>query len=333
MIKKICIVNDAGRPQYAGPVRDTESRKKVLESWGYEVLLIEPIQFKTIKLPKYPEIEVPINPWKAIKMLEDFNPDAIHIVSEGTLGLTIRNYCVKKGYKFTTAYHTKFPEFIQKFTGLPAKWFYPAYRWFHKHSAIVQTPSENIKQSILKKGFKNIVVCPGGVDTEQFSPKKKKHFKGMPQPIWLNVGRVSPEKNLEAFLDLDLPGSKIIVGDGPARKKLEDKYPDAVFMGKAFGKLLSEYYSSADVFVFPSKEDTFGLVILESLASGVPVAAYPVTGPIDILTDLAVGSMNTDLKQAALDCVKLNKYDCASFAQSYDWKIVTKKFLDSLVHK
>lgn len=327
---RIAIVTDAWFPQENGVVRVLSTLIARLKGLGHEILLIEPAQFATIPCPTYPDIRLALGVGGCLsKLLADFAPDALHLPTEGPLGWAARSIALKRGWPYTTAYHSKFPEYIQARTGLPLDWLYLPVRYFHKASSAVLCPSPSVFRELKERGFINLKEWSHGVDTDLFHPQPKE-FLDLPRPIHMYVGRVTVEKNLPAFLDLDLPGSKVVIGSGPARKHLMRRYPDAHFK-IAHGDLeLSRYFAAADVFVFPSLTDTFGLVMLEALASGVPVAAFPVTGPVDVLGDSKVGVLDWDLKSATAQALAISPEICRRHALSFSWDAVARQFLDLL---
>lgn len=300
MTETIAIVTDAWEPQINGVVTTLKQLANSLRQRGYNVVVFNPEMYRRIPMPLYPEIELVYNPWRVRRDLKKLNPDYIHIATEGPLGLFARNYCERHKLPYTTSYHTNFPEFIEEFTRIPAKWIYPFMRWLHKHAKAVLVTTQSMKQRLSEKGFKNLVVWNRAVDTTLFDPSKHDDdlFDHLERPIMINVGRVSPEKNLEAFLSIDMPGTKVIVGDGPIFHELKSKYPKVVFVGAKRGEVLAKHFASADVFVFPSLTDTFGVVMIEANASGLPVAAYPVTGPIDVIENNINGVLSDDLEFA-----------------------------------
>lgn len=293
--------------------------------------MITPDLFKTIPCPTYPEIRLAVLPGnKAGKLIEDIKPDAIHISTEGPLGQAVRKHCIKHGYPFTTAYHTRFPEYIHARCRLPLSWSYAHLRKFHNSGERIMVATQTIEDDLKARGFKNIVRWTRGVDTNLFHPGNK-NFLDYPRPISVFVGRVAVEKNIEAFLKLDIPGTKMVVGDGPAREALQNKYPDARFVGNKEGEDLARHFAASDVFVFPSRTDTFGLVLLEALASGLPIAAYPVPGPLDVVGGTSVGVLNETLGQAVIDALKLDPTDCRAFAEGYSWERSIDQFFNNLV--
>lgn len=327
------IISDAWEPQVNGVVRTLRTTISELRSAGKIVEIIGPNHFKTFPLPFYSEIKLAIFPGRKIaKLIKKFNPDALHIATEGPLGIAARRYALQEKIKFTTAFHTRFAEYLESRTKIPARLTYKWLRWFHAPSAAVMVATASLQEDLTKQGFKNLCSWSRGVDLSLFQATKREDWP-FPRPIYLYVGRVAVEKNLRAFLELDLPGSKIIVGDGPQRKSLEHDFPKAHFVGARHGQALSASYAGADIFVFPSKTDTFGLVVLEALASGLPVAAYPVTGPKDILqaSPQPVGVLDEDLKAACLNALTINRSNCRPYAETFSWKACAERFLENLV--
>ena len=264
-----------------------------------------------------------------MQMIEEARPSAIHIATEGPLGMTARRYCIKNNIPFTTAFHTLFAEYVKARTMLPLSVGYAFLKWFHKPSKCLMVATPTLEKSLTARGFNNIKRWSRGIDISLFYPREKQ-LQDLPRPIFMYVGRVAVEKNIEAFLKLNLPGSKVVVGDGPQRAMLEEKYPKAYFLGMKEGEELAEHYASADVFMFPSRTDTFGLVLLEALASGVPVAAYPVTGPLDVIGEAPVGVLDEDLERAAHKALKLDPKSCRDFALNYTWEKSADQFFSNL---
>ena len=328
---KIMIATDAWLPQINGVVTTLSRVKHYLEmNSGQRVEVVEPGRFRNVPLPGYNEIRLAVDvAWKFKSIFEAIQPDAIHIATEGPIGLSARMYCVRYSIPFTTAVHTRFPEYINARIGLPVQWGYSMMRWFHKPAVATLVTTQTIRVELEEKGFKNLVVWGRGVDTELFSPRA---LPDRPPPLrrLLYVGRVAVEKNLEAFLALNVLGIKIVVGDGPARNKLSAKYPDVEWRGYLHGEDLADEYASADVFVFPSKTDTFGIVLLEALACGVPVAAYPVAGPKDIVQDGITGSLHPDLAIAIENCRSIYRADCRRYAELQSWNNVGRSFESGL---
>ena len=327
---KIAIVTDAWRPQTNGVVKTLSTTANGLRALGHDVRIIEPNQFKTFPCPTYPEIRLAWLPYGRVsELLEDFEPDAIHIATEGTLGTAARKWCLRRQFPFTTSYHTQFPEYVRARLPIPLSVSYAHLRRFHSAAARTMVATPAMQRLLESRGFKNIVRWTRGVDVSLFKPRDKS-FLDFPRPIAMYVGRVAIEKNIEAFLKLDLPGTKVVVGDGPARAELETKYPNTKFVGYRFGEELASHVAAADVFVFPSRTDTFGLVLLEAMACGVPVAAYPVTGPIDVVTQGVTGELNEDLRAAALAALKLDPNQCRAYALANTWETATRQFLSNL---
>jgi len=314
---RIALVSDAWRPQVNGVVRTLTALTRELSRAGHDVTTITPDLFPTVPCPFYPEIRLAIGARKRMtQRLDVVAPDAIHIVTEGPLGLAARGYCVRRAIPFTTAYCTRFPEYIAARFGFPEAWSYRLLRRFHGAASGVMVATASIRGELAARGFKNLRSWTRGVDTAHFHPAEKSYFQ-LPRPVFLTVGRVALEKNLLAFLDLDLPGSKIVVGDGPQLAALRQRYPTVHFPGFRDEADLVRYYAAADVFVFPSRTDTFGLVMLEALASGVPVAAFPVPGPLDVIGDSGVGCLDDDLKHAALRALEISSSACRNYALNF----------------
>lgn len=327
---RILIVTDAWHPQVNGVVRTLTTLKEHLTAEGYEPVMISPEQFNSVPCPTYPEIRLALFPGrKMARIIESFRPCVVHVATEGPLGLTARKYCVRRGIPFTTAFHTKFPEYLAARTPIPASWTYKTMRWFHGPSSAVMVATQTVENELARHGFSNIKRWSRGVDTRLFRPRDKS-FLDLPRPIALYVGRVAVEKNIEAFLALPEPKSKVVVGDGPQMEHLAKKYPDVRFVGLKEGEELARYYAAADVFVFPSLTDTFGLVLLEALACGVPVAAYPVAGPLDVIGDAPVGCLHEDLAVAVREALKASPEACLAHAHKYSWAASTAQFLDNV---
>lgn len=329
---RILIVSDAWHPQVNGVVRTLTKTREVLEKRGHVVEVIGPEKFRRIPCPTYPEIELAILPYRSlVKQIEAFAPEAIHIATEGPLGMAARKYCMRNKLIFTTAYHTKFPEYIHERCGLPLSWSYAFMRWFHNGGAGVMVATDSLAKSLTDHGFRNLRTWSRGVDVERFKPRSK-DILDLPRPIYLYAGRVVVDKNIEAFLKLKLDGTKLVVGIGPDLEGYRAKYPEAVFAGYLENGHLASYFSAADVFVFPSLTDTFGLVLLEAMASGVPVAAYPVTGPIDIVgPHPEVGCLDEDLAVAIRGALGKSPEACRALALQYSWDACTDQFLNNLV--
>lgn len=323
---RIAIVTDAWEPQVNGVVTTLKTTQQTLNQLGNTVEVFTPNKFKTIPCPTYPEIRLAINPKKLLKKeLDLFAPDAIHIATEGPMGLAARSICKKNNWSFTTSYHTQFPEYIRERAPIPLDITYTFFRWFHSGAAHTLVGTQQQKELLSSHGFKNLVLWPRGVDTNVFT-QGDKNYLADERPISIYVGRVSVEKNIEAFLKLELPGTKYVVGDGPAYNELKQKYSEVKFVGYKFGEELAKYIAASDVFVFPSKTDTFGIVMLEAMACGVPVAAYPVTGPIDVVRNDLTGCLNEDLTQAITCALQLNPKDCLEQASEFTWEKASKTF-------
>ena len=331
--QSIAIVTDAWHPQTNGVVRTLSTTCDILRDWGHKVTVISPEQYRSIPAPTYPEIRLALT-WSGTvgRELRRIAPDAVHIATEGPLGIAARNHCVRRKVPFTTAYHTQFPDYLARRTGLPASVFWPFIRWFHRPAERIMVATETIREQLRDQGLTHLKHWSRGVDLSCFTPAAPPppEYAGLAGPIMLYVGRVAVEKNIEAFLACDHPGTKVVVGDGPAKNDLERKFPEALFLGKRTGLELAGCYAGADVFVFPSKTDTFGLVMIEALACGTPVAAYPVPGPLDILTDHS-GVMSGDLGDAIGRALSLSRAACAAHGAAFSWDAATRQFLTGLV--
>jgi len=307
-----------------------------LEKAGHEVVLVTPEHFRTIPCPSYPEIRLALRPGgKVARMIAAAQPCAIHIATEGPLGWAARRACLRRRLPFTTAYHTKFPEYIQARWRVPLPLSYAVMRRFHGASQRVMVATQGIEDELKARGFGNIGRWSRGVDTELFRPRPEAKgedgpFAGLARPVHLYVGRVAVEKNVEAFLAADLPGSKVVVGDGPQLEELRRRYPEVRFAGAKVGEELARHYAAADIFVFPSRTDTFGLVLLEALASGLPVAAYPVPGPLDVVGGSPAGALATDLREAALAAAAIPAEICRAHAMLFSWQASAGQFIDNL---
>jgi 1,2-diacylglycerol 3-alpha-glucosyltransferase/glucuronosyltransferase len=328
---KVMIVTDAWKPQVNGVVRTLQTTAGELQAMGHSVDFLTPLEFATLPCPTYPDIRLSLFPGgKVMRRISEFDPDALHIATEGPLGMAARRVALTRGLPFTTAYHTRFPEYVRARTGLPLSWTYAFLRWFHGPSESVMAPTEVVRRDLEAYGFRNVVTWSRGVDLNVFKPQRSERLKSDP-PIFLYVGRVAVEKNIEAFLELDLPGSKWVVGVGPALKAIQARYPKVNYLGVLDHNELAQVYASADVFVFPSRTDTFGLVLLEAMACGLPVAAYPVTGPLDVIGDSkTAGVMHEDLRIACLQALKLRREDAAAHARRFSWRAATEQFLAHL---
>src|ERR1700712_5087021 len=326
---RVLVATDAWHPQVNGVVRTLTTMANAARALGVEVSFLTPQSFRTVAMPSYPDLRVALpGAAKIARLIGQARPDSIHIATEGPIGLAVRRHCRRHGLPFTTSFHTRFPEYISARLPIPESWIWSALCWFHGASQAVMAATPALAGELRGRGFRNVVLWPRGVDTQLFRPRAVD--LGLARPIFLSVGRVAVEKNLEAFLELDLPGTKVVAGDGPARAALQRKYPQAVFLGALHGEPLTEAYAAADVFVFPSKTDTFGLVLLEALASGVPVAAFPVTGPSDVIGCAEVGVLSADLRLACLAALKLSPQDCRRFAAGQGWEASARAFVNNI---
>jgi glycosyltransferase involved in cell wall biosynthesis len=330
---RITIVTDAWEPQVNGVVRTLQAVRGVLEKHGHKVEMISPDLFYSLPCPTYPEIRLALARVSSVgAMLEQQMPDAIHLATEGPLCVAARRWCLRHEFPFTTAYHTQFPDYVSARSGVPAEWIWRYIKWFHAPSYRILASTPSIRQSLIDHGLAQVAHWGRGVDLKLYRPGLSPHpaMAGFEGPVQLYVGRVAVEKNLEAFLRTAHPGTKVVVGDGPARGSLEAKYPDVKFLGSMFGEDLASAYAAADVFVFPSRTDTFGLVMIEALACGVPVAAYPVTGPIDVLTR-ETGAMDEDLTRAIGMALTRDRNACAAYARNFTWENSARQFINALI--
>lgn len=333
MALKIAFVTDAWHPQINGVVTTIDKTCSTLKEQGHEVMMITPDQFITVPCPTYPSIRLSVFCYPKVKrMLDQFSPERIHIATEGPLGLAARKYCLKRKLAFTTSFHTLFAEYTNLRFKTPISWGYRFLHWFHAPASHVMIATPKLEADLVKWGFDKAKFTrwSRGVDASRFKPRDQ-DFLPYPKPISMFVGRVAVEKNLEEFLKLNIPGTKVVVGDGPALEKLKQDYPEAVFTGFKTGEPLAQIMASADVFVFPSRTDTFGIVMLDALACGVPVAAYPVTGPLDVLIDNKTGCMRENLEEAFHAALKLNREDCRKQALQYSWENCSMQFYNNLV--
>lgn len=326
----IVIITDAWQPQVNGVVRTLETTARMLTDMGHRVDFITPADFRSLPCPTYPEIRLALVSWgRVARRIEDLAPDAIHIATEGPLGWAARHYCLQRHLPFTTAFHTRFPEYVHARIRLPLALSYTVMRQFHAPAERTMVATASLESDLAARGFDHLARWGRGVDIELFRPRPGP-FLNAPRPIYLYVGRVAIEKNVRDFLDLCLAGSKFVVGDGPQMAELQRQYPDVHFVGAKFGEELAQHYAAADVFVFPSRTDTFGLVLLEALASGVPVAAYPVTGPKDVINGAPVGCLDENLGRAARNALKIEPRACRDFALQHAWQAATEQFLHNL---
>jgi glycosyltransferase involved in cell wall biosynthesis len=330
---RIAITTDAWAPQVNGVVRTLQSVTAELIAMGHEVCVIAPDQFRTLPCPSYPEIRLALTTHFGVgRRIDAFAADAIHIATEGPIGLAARRHCLSRRLAFTTAYHTQFPDYVAERTRMPADWFWRYIRWFHAPSAAVLASTPSVEALLARRGVGPVRRWGRGVDLRLFRPDRAGHpaLAGLAGPIQLYVGRVAVEKNIEAFLACDTPGTKVVVGDGPARGALARRYPEVRFLGALHGEELASAYAGADVFVFPSRTDTFGLVMIEALACGTPVAAYPVTGPIDVLAP-GSSAMDEDLGVAIAGALACGRDKAAAYGARFGWRTSAEQFLAALV--
>lgn len=327
---RIMIVSDAWLPQINGVVMTLRNTIRELSRLGHAIATITPNDFRTIPCPTYPEIRLSLLPGRRVaRLIDEFSPNALHIATEGPLGIAARRHCLRSRRPFTTAYHTQFPEYIHARCRLSVDLSYRWMRWFHAPSRALMVATPDIERRLAERGFRSLVRWSRGADMRLFRPGERAMLEAK-RPVFLYVGRVAVEKNIEAFLALDLPGTKWVVGDGPARAALQRRFPEASFFGTKTGEELAWHYRQADVFVFPSRTDTFGLVMLEAMACGTPVAAYPVTGPIDVVRPRVSGILDDDLRAAALAALDLPRDAVHQHALAFSWERATEQFLGNL---
>lgn len=327
---RILIATDAWHPQVNGVVRSIEALTREAKRLGTVVDVLTPEGFPSVAAPTYPDIRLALaTPWAIEARINALAPHHIHIATEGPIGLATRHYCRRGGHVFTTSYHTHFPDYLAARLPVPRTATYAALRWFHNGGAGTMVSTGSVAAELDRRGFSTLMRWSRGVDHDLFRPRAASVLD-LPRPIFLSVGRVAVEKNLEAFLSLDLPGSKVVIGDGPARGDLQARFPAATFLGTQTGETLAELYASADVFVFPSRTDTFGIVLLEALASGLPVAAYPVTGPLDVIGDSDAGVLDEDLGTACRRALAIDRDKPRAFALTYTWAESARQFLGNV---
>lgn len=325
---RVLIVTDAWHPQVNGVVRTLSKLAQTLAETGVEAKFLTPEGFRSVPMPFYPDIRLALaSPRKIARLIREATPDFIHIATEGPLGQMARRVCIKQGLAFTTSYHTKFPDYLSARTPIPESWTYARIRDFHNSGQGCMVATASLSEDLSKRGFKNLRQWTRGVDADLFSPQHRAELD-LPRPLFLNVGRVAVEKNLPAFLDLDLPGTKVVVGDGPELSGFKKQYSNVHFLGEFSNEKLSSIYASCDVFVFPSRTDTFGNVLLEAMGSGCPVAAYPVTGPIDIVGQ--GGVLAQDLREAAMRALDISREAARANALQYSWSACTQQFVSNL---
>jgi glycosyltransferase involved in cell wall biosynthesis len=327
---RILVATDAWHPQVNGVVRTLTSLARSAAALGAEINFLTPDGFPSLGVPTYPGLRVALpNRREIARRIAAVSPDAIHIATEGPIGWAVRAYCRRRKLAFTTSYTTRFPEYIAVRTIIPADLSYAVLRHFHGAGAMTMIATPSLRQELSARGFRKLGTWTRGVDTNLFKPDVAAELD-LPRPIFMTVGRVAVEKNLEAFLALNLPGSKVVIGDGPQRAALEHKYPKARFLGEKTGQDLTAHIAAADVFVFPSLTDTFGVVQLEALACGTPVAAFPVTGPLDVIADHPVGVLDSDLRSACIRALSISRETCRNFALERSWESSARQFIGNL---
>ena len=324
---RVLIATDAWPPQVNGVVRTLLSLQRAARSLGVNIEFVSPDGFRTVPVPTYPGLRLALpNRRRIAQQIDRTNPDAIHIATEGPIGHAVRAYCLRRGRPFTTSYTTRFPEYISARAPIPESLIYALLRRFHGASAVTMVATPSLTNELRARGFTNLGMWTRGVDTEQFRPDRAVD-PGFPRPIFVSLGRVAVEKNLDAFLSLDLPGSKVVIGKGPMEGELKRRFPQAKFLGQLENGTLAAHLAAADVFVFPSRTDTFGVVQLEALASGVPVAAFPVTGPKDVVADNPIGVLSEDLRAACLGALQISREACRAFALRHSWDNSARQFI------
>lgn len=329
-VLRILVATDAWHPQVNGVVRSLDAVAREAPNFGAELQFLTPDGYRSFGLPTYPEIRMSlVSPGAISKRIGALAPDHLHIATEGPIGLLARRHCLRHGLGFTTSYHTKFPEYLAARLPVPERLSYAMLRRFHNAGSGIMVSTPSLEADLAARGFQRLMRWSRGVDTTLFSPMRSRVLD-MPRPISLFVGRVAVEKNIEAFLALDIPGSKVVVGEGPARAELQARFPEAHFIGLREGPALADVYASSDVFVFPSRTDTFGIVLLEALASGLPIAAYPVTGPLDVVGKEPVGALDTDLRQAVLKALTMSREACRTHALRYGWRESAQEFIGNI---
>jgi glycosyltransferase involved in cell wall biosynthesis len=326
-VKQVLIVTDAWKPQVNGVVRTLQSLAINARGHGAEIKFLTPEGFRSFALPTYRSIRCAMpSPRQIARRIEQAEPDALHIATEGPLGTLARRYCLRHGLSFTTSFMTRFPEYISARLPIPQSWTYALLRRFHAAASVTMVSTPSLMKELTERGFSHLAMWTRGVDTDLFRPERAIALD-LPRPIFVCVGRIAVEKNLPAFLALDLPGSKVVIGDGPQTAELKRRFPEAHFFGTLEGEALAAHLAAADVLVFPSRTDTFGVVQLEALASGVPVAAYPVPGPTDVIGGHAVGALNEDLRTACLEALTVSRVACREFALARTWAESARQFL------
>ncbi len=324
---RVLVATDAWQPQVNGVVRTLNSLARAASKLGVTIDFLSPDGFWTFPLPTYPGLRLALPSRRQIAArIEASRPDAIHIATEGPIGFAVRAYCRRHGRPFTTSYTTRFPEYISARVPIPQDWIYATLRWFHSAASVTMVATPSLMNELGERGFTNLGMWTRGVDIDLFRPDRAIALD-LPRPIFMTMGRVAVEKNLEAFLSLDLPGTKVVIGGGPAEAKLKQSFPDAKFLGPLENGILAGHLAAADVFVFPSLTDTFGIVQLEALASGVPVAAFPVTGPKDVIGNNPIGALDEDLRRACMDALQVSREACRAYALGYSWENSARQFI------
>jgi glycosyltransferase involved in cell wall biosynthesis len=327
---RILVATDAWHPQVNGVVRTLTSLARSAAVLDADIGFLTPDGFPSVGVPTYPGLRIALpNRREIARRIEAASPDAVHIATEGPIGWAVRGHCLRRKLSFTTSYTTRFPEYVAVRTKVPASVGYAVLRRFHAASAMTMVATDSLRQELGERGFRKLGFWTRGVDTRLFHPDAPAKLD-LPRPIFMTMGRVAVEKNLEAFLALDLPGTKVVVGDGPQKAALRQKYPDAVFLGEKKGQDLTSHLAAADVFVFPSLTDTFGVVQLEALACGTPVAAFPVTGPKDVISDHPIGALDTDLRAGCLRALTMSREACRNFALERSWENSARQFIGNL---
>jgi glycosyltransferase involved in cell wall biosynthesis len=324
---RVLVATDAWEPQVNGVVRTLQSLAESARGLGATIEFLTPEGFSSVPVPTYPGLRVALPSAREIAhRIEQAAPDAIHIATEGSIGYMVRRYCLQRGLPFTTSYTTRFPEYISARAPIPEAWSYAVLRCFHAPATVTMVSTASLMAELASRGFKHLGLWTRGVNTDLFRPERAVALD-LPRPIFVSMGRVAVEKNLEAFLSLDLPGSKVVIGEGPQEAELRRRFPDVIFTGELHGETLAAHVAAADVFVFPSKTDTFGVAQLEALACGIPVAAYPVTGPKDVIAGHPIGVLDNDLRAACLGALNISRAACRDFALTRSWQVSARQFL------
>jgi glycosyltransferase involved in cell wall biosynthesis len=324
---RVLVATDAWYPQVNGVVRTLSSLASSVRAFGVSIDFLSPAGFPSLPVPTYPGLRLALpSPWQIARRIKAAKPDAIHIATEGPIGQMVRAYCRQHGRPFTTSYTTRFPEYISARAPIPEGWIYAALRRFHAAATVTMVATPSLMTELAQRGFSNLGMWTRGVDTDLFRPDRAIEL-GFPRPIFVTVGRIAVEKNLEAFLSLDLPGTKVVIGSGPQEAELRRRFPHAKFLGLLENGTLAAHLAAADVFVFPSLTDTFGVVQLEAAASGVPIAAFPVTGPKDVVGNNPIGVLNDDLRVACLEALRIPRAACRAFALGHSWENSALQFI------